>query len=451
MRVLIVSPHPDDESIGMGATILKMIDAGDTVHVLYLTDGDAGIPGMEGPEAGRIRHQEALQALTALGVMTATFTFGGPDGRLLTRFDDAVDFVTRVLENGLDFEEVYTTHEEEAHQDHRAAALIVKAALARIPEDRRPRAWGFEVWTPLARPSRLEPFGEMTAEMKRIAIRRHESQIALQAFDRAALGLNQFRGAMLARSEYAEAFASLQEDRMNITVCLFTYAPSVDHARAGYARDTLQHALAFLTARNHDLTWHIADDGSDPAHVETLVNILEAHGQHPTYTNAERGGYGRSYNLATQALHAAGRDAILCLEDDWQLTGPLDLAQMAGALNDPDARWGGRTPIGCIRMGYLGFTEALVGTLRHAGGMTFLYFEPASPETHIFAGHPRLETVEWQRAVGPWPEGLPQGETELAVAHREAARRGVAWPLDLKIPASPDFGSLWAHIGSEQA
>ena len=39
--VLILSPHPDDEAIGMGGTLCKHLDNGSDVTVLYLTDGDA--------------------------------------------------------------------------------------------------------------------------------------------------------------------------------------------------------------------------------------------------------------------------------------------------------------------------------------------------------------------------------------------------------------------------
>ncbi|OSB14043.1 PIG-L deacetylase family protein [Clostridium botulinum] len=37
MRVLVVSVHPDDETLGCGGTILKHIDAGDEVYWLILT------------------------------------------------------------------------------------------------------------------------------------------------------------------------------------------------------------------------------------------------------------------------------------------------------------------------------------------------------------------------------------------------------------------------------
>ncbi|HEY4146581.1 PIG-L family deacetylase [Pinirhizobacter sp.] len=40
VRMLVVSPHPDDESLAVGGLIQAVLDAGGTVDVLLLTDGD---------------------------------------------------------------------------------------------------------------------------------------------------------------------------------------------------------------------------------------------------------------------------------------------------------------------------------------------------------------------------------------------------------------------------
>ena len=38
-KILVVAPHPDDEMIGVGGTILKNIDEGNEVYVLVVTKG----------------------------------------------------------------------------------------------------------------------------------------------------------------------------------------------------------------------------------------------------------------------------------------------------------------------------------------------------------------------------------------------------------------------------
>jgi len=153
-------------------------------------------------------------------------------------------------------------------------------------------------------------------------------------------------------------------------------------------------------------------------------------------TNAERGGYGRNYNLAMQEVHEYA-SIILPLEDDWELAQPLDLDPLVEDLEAQE--------FGCCRLGYIGFSQDLHARFFYTQSRRmYLSLDPASPEAHVFAGHPRLETREWQRSVGPWQEGLSPGDTEFEVAHREEARQGVVWPLDLV----KSYGDVFQHIGT---
>ena len=40
LRVLVVAPHPDDESLGAGGIIQAALAGGGRVHVLFMTNGD---------------------------------------------------------------------------------------------------------------------------------------------------------------------------------------------------------------------------------------------------------------------------------------------------------------------------------------------------------------------------------------------------------------------------
>lgn len=219
----------------------------------------------------------------------------------------------------------------------------------------------------------------------------------------------------------------------SLSVVLLTYN------RPEYAERTLRTALANLRmGEDYQVHVHIADDGTGREYRERLVSIAEEYDNtsHVTCTDSQRGGYGRNYNLAMQVAHQTS-PVVLPLEDDWELTRPLDVMAQVGAMTE--------LGIGCLRLGYIGYTQPLRGTFAFAKvGGHYLVMDGDSPEPHVFAGHPRLETVAWARSVGPWPEGLLPGETEFAVAHIPAARQGVAWPLDLV----PPQGGLFAHIGS---
>jgi hypothetical protein len=225
-----------------------------------------------------------------------------------------------------------------------------------------------------------------------------------------------------------------------VYLVLLTYAGSADSPRAEYAHITLENALENIVT-SHDLIVHIADDGSDPKHIKALTKIAKDSKFDVSHTNANRGGYGASFNLATQYCHYTG-DYFIMLEDDWKLVNTLDLDPLIEALD---------AGLGCIRLGYLGWTNPLHGTIKKYANQSFLEFDPNSEETHVWSGHPRIETVAYQRRVGPWPEGIGPGETEFAVANRSEARIGVAWPLDASINASQQYANMFAHIGAIQA
>lgn len=220
-----------------------------------------------------------------------------------------------------------------------------------------------------------------------------------------------------------------------IAVVLLTYN------RLPYALKTVTAALKNLESNDHSFKWHIASDGDNDAYTNSIMAEMRACmlAGEITTSNSERGGYGKNYNLAMQTAHA-DCEYVLPLEDDWVLTRGLNLD---GVIRDMT-----QLGIGCARMGYIGYTQEVRGTLRYGDACGHWFeFDAASPEPHVFAGHPRIEAVEWSRKVGPWNEGLLPGATEFEVAHRPAARVNVAWPLDMIRPT----GGLFAHIGAERS
>jgi hypothetical protein len=224
----------------------------------------------------------------------------------------------------------------------------------------------------------------------------------------------------------------------DLAIILLTYGGTAE--RQMYAERTLRSTLDRVRYSG-DLFVHIADDGSPQVYRESLFEMARCHprANGVSVTNAERGGYGRNYNLATQVVHTFA-EIVLPLEDDWGLVTDLNLDPLVEALYDPR--------IGCIRLGYLGFTrDDFRGRLVHVAGGTYFLIDPDNDEPHVFAGHPRLESAAWEREVGPWPEdpGLTPGETEFSVCHRPKARERVAWPTHL---ARTDGADVFGHIGT---
>ena len=58
-RILVLAPHPDDESIGCGGTLCRHVQQGDEVHVVFLTSGEKGGHGRSEAATIQVREAEA--------------------------------------------------------------------------------------------------------------------------------------------------------------------------------------------------------------------------------------------------------------------------------------------------------------------------------------------------------------------------------------------------------
>jgi len=66
---VVFSPHYDDETLGVGGTIILKRRLGARVHLVFMTDGSRShAHAMEGGRLAALRRTEALRAASALGV-----------------------------------------------------------------------------------------------------------------------------------------------------------------------------------------------------------------------------------------------------------------------------------------------------------------------------------------------------------------------------------------------
>lgn len=130
-RLVVVSPHPDDEALGCGGLIATARAIGLSVRVVSVTDGEACYPDAPAwPPAHlrAVRRQELERALALLGVdADAIDTLDIGDGRVAEREDALVAALTPLLRRG---DRVLTTWRGDAHPDHEATARAVERAAA---------------------------------------------------------------------------------------------------------------------------------------------------------------------------------------------------------------------------------------------------------------------------------------------------------------------------------
>lgn len=67
-KVLVIGAHPDDPECICGGTMLKLKEMGTEVVIVYMTGGEAGIPGKTYEEARTIRTAEAQKSCETLGL-----------------------------------------------------------------------------------------------------------------------------------------------------------------------------------------------------------------------------------------------------------------------------------------------------------------------------------------------------------------------------------------------
>ena len=69
-RILVISPHPDDETLGVGGTMSKMIDQGHDVMILTVS---GHLPPLYTREDYEITVKEAHEAYAVMGIEESTF------------------------------------------------------------------------------------------------------------------------------------------------------------------------------------------------------------------------------------------------------------------------------------------------------------------------------------------------------------------------------------------
>lgn len=146
--LLVVAPHPDDESIGCGGLIALARSKGVDVQIAFVTHGEASHrPWLIDNERLRsIRHSEACEAAARLGVSEAALHFlGVPDGRVSEHGAVVVASILRLIKEQRP-DAVFLPHAKEQPPDHSLTYAYGRMALDRWAQQMRVFEYGVWYW-----------------------------------------------------------------------------------------------------------------------------------------------------------------------------------------------------------------------------------------------------------------------------------------------------------------
>lgn len=133
VRLVVVSPHPDDETLGCGGLMAEATRMGIPVHVVSVTDGEACYaddPAWPATRARHVRRAELDGALSALGVDgSGLVRLDLGDGRVRDREAELEARLTVHLQRE---DTVLTTWRFDGHPDHEACGRAVRRVAAAI-------------------------------------------------------------------------------------------------------------------------------------------------------------------------------------------------------------------------------------------------------------------------------------------------------------------------------
>lgn len=211
---LVFAPHPDDESFGMGGSMLLAGQQGIEIVIVIMTDGALGGDGEE-ERLVELRESEARQVAERLNVKQMIF-WREPDRRL----EISPRMVDKVQQTIKQFEpsSIFFPSPLEFHPDHRTAASLVWQALQGMAFQGQCFAYEISVQ---GRVNRLHDISSVAADKKDL-IACYQSQLKINDYQEKVMALNRARTYSLPPEiTFAEGFYQFSDLNKNFSAAIF--------------------------------------------------------------------------------------------------------------------------------------------------------------------------------------------------------------------------------------
>ena len=187
-NVLVIAAHPDDEVLGCGGTIARLVREGKKVHVLILANGLTSRPAHDksnNEDLLKQHHQRAQQAGSLMGT-AGVRVLGFPDQKLDTL---PLLEITQAIEREIERvqpDTIFTHHGGDLNQDHVITYRATLTATRPLPgvcvqsvyayEVPSSTEWSFLRFAPHFQPNAFFDIGD-TLQVKIAAMQIYQSEV----------------------------------------------------------------------------------------------------------------------------------------------------------------------------------------------------------------------------------------------------------------------------------
>ena len=216
---LVLAPHPDDETLGCGATIMRKLSAGTPVQVVIAADGRYAYPSstLAVDTLVEIREEEARRACAILGLPCENIAFlRFEDCRLADHRRLLRDRLFDILD-AMNPEEILVSSIIDNHPDHRVLAELGRE-LAQARHDRFPVLYEYPIWFWDPRIWRVRPLRELRPRIVKMEEFRMRKREAIGAYRSQVTNFVVETGSAPLRKRFVQQFLQREEIFFEISV-----------------------------------------------------------------------------------------------------------------------------------------------------------------------------------------------------------------------------------------
>jgi LmbE family N-acetylglucosaminyl deacetylase len=302
-RILVLAPHPDDETLGCGGTVALYVSRGVEVYLAVISDGGkiAHEFAEENIDIVEARKKESMEASGVLGVKE-TYFLGFPDGELKSHEDEIAARIEEIiLQCNPDI--VFSPSPIDFHEDHIA---VSKIALKLLMKPQGMKIAFYEVYGTIRFNSLVDISDVVDLKERAILCYRYSLFRTPEIFAGAAKALNRFRSFYTRENKYYEAFLIISRptERGELLQWL-TYGPEKESESSFLTKLKVVDDLFFEIRKYHDALM------SHEAEIKELRVLIEG-GQKRVdelQTNLDRMSESLAWRLATKFYRI--RDRLL--------------------------------------------------------------------------------------------------------------------------------------------